>query len=76
MVTNNNIVKMGIPEENSMGVSTGEIRKLAKKLGVSQSLANELWETGYHEAKLLSVLITDISMIDFTYIDRLMLVGH
>ncbi len=28
----NNVVKMGIPEENSIGVSTGDIRKLAKNL--------------------------------------------
>jgi 3-methyladenine DNA glycosylase AlkD len=68
----NNVVKMGIPEENSIGVSTKDIRKLAKKIGVSQSLSNELWATGYHEAKLLSVLIADISMINFAYIDRLM----
>lgn len=67
-----NVVKMGIPEENSIGVSTGDIRKLAKKLGVSQTLSNELWETGYHEAKLLSVLIANINMINFTYIDRIM----
>lgn len=67
-----NVVKMGIPEENSIGVSTGDIRKLAKKLGVSQTLSNELWETGYHEAKLLSVLIANINMISFTYIDRIM----
>lgn len=68
----NNVVKMGIPEENSIGVSTGDIRKLAKKLKVSQSLSNELWETGYHEAKLLAVLIADIDMIDFAYINKLM----
>lgn len=67
-----NVVKMGIPEENSIGVSTGDIRKLAKKLGVSQTLSNELWATGYHEAKLLSVLIANINMINFTYIDRIM----
>ncbi|WP_053956706.1 DNA alkylation repair protein [Inediibacterium massiliense] len=68
----NNVVKMGIPKENSIGVSTADIRKLAKKLGISQTLSNELWETGYHEAKLLSVLIADIDMINFTYIDRIM----
>lgn len=67
-----NVVKMGIPEENSIGVSTGDIRKLAKKIGVSQVLSNELWETGYHEARLLSVLIADINMINFTYIDKIM----
>lgn len=68
----NNVVRMGIPGDKSIGVSTGDIRKLAKKLGVSQSLSKELWETGYHEAKLLSVLIIDRDMIDFAYIDRIM----
>lgn len=67
-----NVVKMGIPEANSIGVSTGDIRKLAKKLGVSQTLANDLWETGYHEAKLLSVLIADIHKINLNYINRIM----
>lgn len=68
----NNVVKLGIPEKNSIGVSTGDIRKLAKKLGVNQKLANELWQTQYHEARLLSVLITDIELIDSEYINKLM----
>lgn len=68
----NNVVKMGIPEENSIGVSTGEIRKIAKKIKVSHSLANELWETGYHEAKLLAVLIADVNKLDVVYINKLM----
>lgn len=68
----NNVIKMGIPEKNSIGVSTGTIRKLARKLRVSQTLSNELWKTGYHEARLLSVLIADINMINFSYIDKIM----
>ncbi len=31
----NNMIKLGIPEECSIGVSTGEIRKLAKNRGFS-----------------------------------------
>ncbi len=54
-----NVVKMGIPEENCIGVSTGEVRKIAKKAGKSNELAFELWNTGYHEAKLLAVLVFD-----------------
>jgi len=54
-----NVVKLGIPEENSIGVSTGDIRKFAKLLSKSNDLAFELWETGYHEAKLLAVLVFD-----------------
>lgn len=67
-----NVVRMGIPEEKCIGVSTGEIRKLAKRIGVCQSLSNGLWETGYHEAKILAVLIADINRMDFEHMDRLM----
>ncbi|MDD4569680.1 MAG: DNA alkylation repair protein [Tepidanaerobacteraceae bacterium] len=45
--------------KGSIGVSTGDIRKLARKLGKSQELAEQLWETKYHEAKILSVLLMD-----------------
>lgn len=54
-----NVIKLGIPEENCLGVNTGDIRKLAKSLPKSNELAFELWNTGYHEAKLLSVLLFD-----------------
>lgn len=54
-----NVVKMGIPEQDSIGVSTGDVRKLAKTVGKSDALASELWKTGLHEAKLLAVLVYD-----------------
>lgn len=46
-----NVVKMGILEEYSIGVSTSIIRAFAKKIGKSNELAFELWNTGYHEAR-------------------------
>lgn len=67
-----NVVKMGIPEQNSIGVSTGEIRTLAKKLGKSNEIADELWNTGYHEAKLLAVLIYDKKTVSLEKIEQLM----
>ncbi|MBD5106262.1 MAG: DNA alkylation repair protein [Lachnospiraceae bacterium] len=53
----NNVIRMGIPEESCIGVSTGDLRKMATKLGKSNELAWELWHTGYHEAKILAVLL-------------------
>lgn len=44
-----NVVHMGIPENHSIGVSTSDIRKLGKSIGISQGLAIELWKTKYHE---------------------------
>lgn len=54
-----NVVRMGIPEQYSLGVSTAEIRSLAKKMQKSNELALGLWVTGYHEARLLAVLLMD-----------------
>lgn len=54
-----NVVKLGIPYENSLGVSIPILRKLAKKIGSSNHLAKQLWKSGYHEARLLSVLLVD-----------------
>ena len=51
-----NVIKMGIPEKFCIGVSTSTLRKFAKKLDKSNELAFELWNTHYHEARLLAVL--------------------
>lgn len=67
-----NVVKLGIPEENSIGVSTTEIRALAKNIKKSNDLAYELWKTGYHEARLLAVLLFDKKTLTFEEIDLLM----
>ena len=55
--TQDECCKMGIPKESSIGVSTADIRRLARETGRSDELAFELWETGYHEARLLAVLL-------------------
>ncbi len=69
---------MGIPEHNSIGVSTGEVRKLAKKINKhipayeAHELGFSLWQSGYHEAKLLAVLLMDPVETNETDIERLM----
>lgn len=67
-----NVVRMGIPKESSIGVSTGDVRKLARQTGKSDELAFALWDTGYHEAKLLAVLLFDYKKMSDTDIERLM----
>ena len=66
-----NVVKMGIPEEYSIGVSTAVVRAIAKKAVKSNELAKELWESGYHEAKLLAVLVFDKKTISDDEIEHL-----
>lgn len=67
-----NVVKMGIPEKSCIGVSTGEVRNIAKKVGKSNELAFELWGTGYHEARLLAVLVFDKKSVTCSDVEKLM----
>lgn len=67
-----NVVKMGIPEEHSIGVSTSVIRTFAKEIGKSNELAFDLWSTGYHEARLLAVLLFNSKEISCADIEKLM----
>lgn len=66
-----NVVRMGIPEECSIGVSTSVVRSLAKKAGKSNESAFELWETGFHEARLLAVLMFQPKELTPNDIERL-----
>ncbi len=66
-----NVVKMGIPEEFSIGVSTAIIRDFAKKIDKSNELAFELWNTGYHEARLLAVLLFNVKEVTSDDIEQL-----
>lgn len=51
-----NVVKLGIPEEETIGVATADLRKLAKKMPKEKVFIQALWHTGYHECKMLAVL--------------------
>lgn len=71
-----NVIKMGIPAEYSIGVSTAVVRAAAKKAGRSNELANKLWNSGYHEAKLLAVLVFDKKTISHEEIEQLIVDVH
>lgn len=49
--------RFGIPEENAWGVPLPKIRRLAKELGHDRTLANALWKSGIHEARLLATIV-------------------
>lgn len=66
-----NVIKMGIPEKNSLGVSTSDIRKLAKSIPNSNQTAYQLWNSNYHEAKLLAVLIFEKKNLNLSEIKNL-----
>lgn len=67
-----NVVRMGIPEELCIGVSTGDVRKLAKRIGKSNELAFELWNTGCHEARILATFVFEKKAVTHQDIEKLM----
>lgn len=53
------VARLGVPEERSIGVSVPDVRRIAKRAGRDDSVADELWASGIHEARLLAALVYD-----------------
>lgn len=51
------MARFGINEKGTLGISTVYLRKLAKKIGKDHKLAEQLWYSGIHEAKILAAFI-------------------
>ena len=49
--------RYGIKVDQAFGLSMVELRSLARTIGKDHQLALDLWETGYHESRLLSTII-------------------
>ena len=48
-----------VPGEIVLGVSTADIRRLGRSIGVNHKLALQLWNSACHEARLLAILVAD-----------------
>lgn len=59
-----------VSAEHIIGVSTRDIRKLAKQMGKDVTLAEELWHSTFLEAQALAILITPPSSVDEELISR------
>ncbi len=53
------MARFGINTENALGVSIPQIRSIAKDVGKDHSLAQELWHSGIHEARILACMVED-----------------
>ncbi len=52
-------IRVGIPMGKAFGVSVGHVRRLSKQWKGRADLAEYLWATEIHEARLLAVLLAD-----------------
>ena len=53
------MARFGINPKYALGVRVPVLRKLAKKIGKNHKLAEELWESKIHEARILASIIEE-----------------
>lgn len=59
------MARVGIETSHALGVSLPAIRKIAKKAGTDQRLAEELWVSEVHEARMVAALVADSETLSF-----------
>lgn len=57
------MARFGISPENTYGVSIPNLRKMAKEIGRDHSLAQQLWNSGIHEARILASMIDEPNQV-------------
>jgi len=53
------MARFGVEVPNAWGVSAPKLRGLAKEVGKDHGLAEQLWQSGVHDARLLATLVDD-----------------
>ncbi len=53
------MARFGIVGKNLLGISVGQLRTIAKRIGRDHELAEELWSSGIFEARILAAFIAD-----------------
>jgi len=61
---------VGIRTDRALGVSVPDIRRIAKRAGTDQALADGLWRTRIHEARYLATMVADPVAMDRARIER------
>jgi 3-methyladenine DNA glycosylase AlkD len=64
------MARFGINPKNTYGVSIPRLRKLAKQTGMDHSLAQQLWKSGIHEARILAGMIDDPKLATEAQMER------
>jgi len=64
------MARFGINPKNTLGVAIPNLRALAKKIGKDHFLAQKLWDSGIHEARILAGMIDDVAQITAKQMDK------
>jgi 3-methyladenine DNA glycosylase AlkD len=64
------MARFGINSDKTLGVSIPNLRAMAKKIGKNHGLADGLWKTGIHEARILASIIEEPGEVTEYQMDR------
>jgi len=64
------MARFGISSSNTLGLSIPTIRSIAKRVGKDHQVAQALWESGIHEARILAALVDEPSKVNETQMER------
>jgi 3-methyladenine DNA glycosylase AlkD len=64
------MARFGINTTRAFGVSVTNIRKLARSYPRSHQLASELWESGWHECRILASIVDDPDLVTASQMDQ------
>jgi len=62
--------QFGINTESALGISMPALRELAREIGKDHALADQLWEAGIHESRILACLIDNPREVTERQMDR------
>ncbi len=62
--------RFGINTEQTYGISIPNLEKIAKEIGKDHHLAEELWSSGVHEARILACIIDEAEKITEAGLER------
>jgi len=64
------MARYGIASTNTLGISIPTLRAIAKRAGRDDALAQQLWQSGIHEARILAGMVDDPSKVTKRQMDR------
>lgn len=64
------MARFGIHSKGTLGISVDDLRKLAREIGKDHRLAQRLWASGYHEARILAGFVDEPDLVTERQLDR------
>lgn len=64
------MARFGINTSGTLGISIAALRKVARELGTDHALAQKLWASNIHEARILASFIDDPGLVTAAQMDR------